>query len=120
MPPGWSKDDERFSTLNEHEQLWLDPLRAEHAEEVDFARQWLQMDWPAEIGKRFAQWLNQQLKGQLPVGDAEAREWIKVLLTDEDGFKQQLRELRDKLDAPHYIPMRDVHAELVAERGESA
>ena len=120
MQPGWSKDDERFSKLNEHEQLWLDPLRAEHAEEFDFARQWLQMDWPAEIGKRFAQWLNQQLKGQLPVGDAEAREWVKVLLTDEDGFKQQLRELRDKLDAPHYIPIRNTHAELVAERGESA
>ncbi len=32
-----------------------------------------------------------QLRGKLPVGDAEAREWKKVLLTDEDGFKQQLR-----------------------------
>lgn len=119
MQPGWSKDDERFAELDLNEQLWLDPLRAEKAEEVDFARKWLQMDWPAEIGKNFALWLNHQLKGQLPVGDAEVREWSKVLLTDEDGFKQQLRELRDKLDASHYIPIRKTHDELVAERGES-
>ena len=97
MQPGWSKDDERFSSLNEGEQLWLDPLRAELAEEADFSEKWLQMDWPEEIGKGFAQWLNHQLKGQLSVGDTEAREWAKVLLTDEDGFKQNLRELRNKL-----------------------
>lgn len=119
MQPGWSKDDERFAELDLNEQLWLDPLRAEKSEEVDFARKWLQMDWPAEIGKNFALWLNHQLKGQLPVGDAEVREWSKVLLTDEDGFKQQLRELRDKLDVLHYIPNRKTHDELVAERGES-
>ena len=97
MQPGWSKDDERFSSLNEGEQLWLDPLRAELAEEADFSEKWLQMDWPEEVGKGFAQWLNHQLKGQLSVGDTEAREWAKVLLTDEDGFKQNLRELRNKL-----------------------
>lgn len=117
---GWSKDDERFKDLDYMEQLWLDPLRAELKEEVQFAHDWMYMDWPAEIGKSFARWLNKQLKNQLPVGDVEARQWRKELLTDEDGFKQQLRELRDKLDAPHYIPIRKTHAELVAERGESA
>ena len=30
-----------------------------------------------------------------------------------------LRELRDKLDAPHYIPIRKTHAELVALREEN-
>ncbi|WP_313071469.1 type I-F CRISPR-associated protein Csy1 [Melaminivora sp.] len=119
LPPGWSRDDERFNNLDDVEALWLDPLRAEMPEEARFAHDWLYMDWPAAIGKAFGNWLNQQLRGKLPVGDAEAREWKKVLLTDEDGFKQQLRELRDRLDAPHYIPIRKTHAELVALQEEN-
>jgi CRISPR-associated protein Csy1 len=98
LPPGWSRDDERFSDLYRSEQLWLDPLRAEQPDEADFAREWLQMDWPAAVGQRFANWLNAQLRGKLPVGDAEARAWQKELLTDEDGFQQQLRALRQRLD----------------------
>lgn len=109
---GWSKDDERFEALSYMEKLWLDPLRAELPEEAQFASDWMDMDWPAEIGKRFSTWLNKALGEQF--GDVEAREWRKELLTDEDGFKQQLRELRDKLDAPHYIPIRSTHDELVA------
>ena len=119
LPPGWSRDDERFKELGYEETLWLDPLRAEIPEEAQFAHDWQYMDWPAAIGKAFAGWLNAQLRDKLPVGDAEAREWKKVLLTDEDGFKQQLRELRNKLDAPHYIPIRKTHAELVALREEN-
>ena len=53
----------------------------------------------------------------LGIGLAQAGK--KVLLIDEDGFKQQLRELRNKLDAPHYIPIRKTHAELVALREEN-
>lgn len=103
--PGWTKDKDRFANLSIEEKLWLDPLRSELPEEAEFAQLWLQMEWPAAIGKRFSQWLNQQLKGQLPVGDAEAREWAKALLADEDGFKHQLRELRDRLDTPHFIAL---------------
>ena len=98
LPAGWSRDDERFKDLHRSEQLWLDPLRAELPDQTDFAREWLQMEWPAAVGKRFANWLNAQLRGKLPVGDAEAREWEKVLLADEDGFLQQLRSLRYRLD----------------------
>lgn len=119
LSPGWSRDDERFSKLNYEEMLWLDPMRAEMPEEAKFAQDWLWMDWPAGVGKVFANWLNKQLRGKLPVGDAEAHEWEKVLLTDEDGFKLQLRELRDKLDAPRYIPIRKTPAELVALREEN-
>lgn len=98
LPPGWSRDGQRFADLHRSEQLWLDPLRAEQPDEADFAREWLQMDWPAAVGQRFANWLNSQLRGKLPVGDAEARAWKKELLTDEDGFQQQLRTLRQRLD----------------------
>ncbi|WP_218240176.1 type I-F CRISPR-associated protein Csy1 [Comamonas fluminis] len=96
VQPGWSKDDERFQGLNYMQKLWLDPLRAELPEEARFASDWLYMDWPAEVGKSFGAWLNKALGEQF--GDVEAREWRKELLTDEDGFKQQLRDLRDKLD----------------------
>jgi len=119
LPPGWSRDDERFKELVYEEALWLDPLRAEIPEEAQFAHDWQYMDWPAAIGKAFGNWLNAQLRGKLPMGDAEAREWKKVLLTDEDWLKQQLRELCNKLDAPHYIPIRKTHAELVALREEN-
>lgn len=98
LPPGWSRDDERFADLHRSEQLWLDPLRAEQPDEADFASEWLQMDWPAAVGQRFANWLNAQLRGKLPVGDAEARAWQKELLSDEDGFQQQLRTMRQRLD----------------------
>lgn len=117
LAPGWTLDRERFASLNQDEKLWLDPLRAELAGEGDFASQWLWQSWPSAIGKRFANWLNAQLGAQFPVGDAEAREWAKELLVDEDGFKQQLRMLREKLDAPHYIPIRKSQAELMADRG---
>ena len=98
LPPGWSLDDDRFANLHRSEQLWLDPLRAELPDQAAFAQEWLQMDWTTDIGKRFANWLNAQLRDKLPLGDAEAREWAKVLLADEDGFQQQLRSLRDRLD----------------------
>ena len=98
LPPGWSRDDERFVKLHRSEQLWLDPLRAEQPDEADFAREWLQLDWPAAVGQRFANWLNAQLRCKLPLGDAEARAWQKELLTDEDGFQQQLRALRQRLN----------------------
>lgn len=101
LPAGWTTDQKRFGKLAMDEQLWLDPLRAELPKEADFAKRWLQMDWPVAIGKRFAQWLNFQLK-HLMVGDVEAHEWAKALITDEDGFKHQLRELRRTLDYPQH------------------
>lgn len=126
LPAGWSKD-KRFAKLDKYQQLWLDPSRAlendetpfmpnpDSAEQLTFAQAWQWLDWPAEIGKAFARWLNQSLGESF--GDAEARVWRKELLTDEDGFKQQLRDNRNKLNAPHYIPIRKTHAELVAEKG---
>ena len=99
LPPGWTLDDPRFSALNEDEQTWLDALRAELPEEDDFANRWLAMEWPDAIGTRFANWLNARLEGQLSFSDIEFREWKKELLTDEDGFSQQLRERRKRIRA---------------------
>lgn len=101
LPPGWTLADPRFSKLNEDEQTWLDALRAELPEEEAFANRWLAMEWPDAIGTRFGNWLNARLEGQLHFSDIEFRQWKKELLTDEDGFSQQLRERRKRIRAVH-------------------
>lgn len=96
LPSGWTIEP-RFENLNRDEQLWLDPLRAELPEEAEFAQEWLAMDWPEAIGKRFGNWLNAQLQGKLHLGDIEFRAWKDELMADEDGFAQQLRERRSRI-----------------------
>ena len=98
QPPGWTLEP-RFADLNRDEQLWLDPLRAELPDEAEFAQDWLAMDWPEAIGKRFGNWLNARLQGKLQFGDIEFRAWKEELLADEDGFAQQLRERRSRIRA---------------------
>lgn len=74
----------RFGDLHRRrEQLWLDPLRAEQPDEADFARGESRWTGLPPWAQRFANWLNAQLRGKLPLGDAEARAW-QELLTDED------------------------------------
>lgn len=82
QPAGWTLDP-RYDDLALPEKLWLDSQRAEMPDEEEFAQHWQRKEWPAQVGKRFAHWLNAQLQGKLPVGDAEAREWQRVLLSDE-------------------------------------
>lgn len=109
LPGGWSLD-EQYADLAMAEKLWLDPLRAELPEESDFAREWLWMDWPADIGKHFAQWLNARLEGRFAVGDAEHRQWKKLLLVDESehGWAKQLHRLRQSLEAPTHTATRKI------------
>lgn len=79
---GWTLD-ERYDDLVLPEKLWLDPERVNLQEESEFAQDWYRKEWPVQVGKRFANWLNAQLQGKLPVGDAEALKWQRVLLADE-------------------------------------
>lgn len=116
QPAGWTLE-KGYDELVLAEKLWLDPLRAEMPGEADFAEEWLRMDWPAEVGKRFARWLNAQLQGKLSVGDAEMREWRKVFLAEEGSWVQGLRGLRNQMAVPNYIPFRKTHDELMAQRG---
>jgi CRISPR-associated protein Csy1 len=105
LEPGWSHDER--CELVRAEQLWLDPQRAESDEE--FRKEWLWMDWPAQIGSRFANWLNSQLGGKLPVGDAEHRQWKKELLVDEspNGWAQELHRLSKKLDSARLVAVQE-------------
>ena len=64
------------------------------------------MDWPAEIGHRFANWLNHELGQTLPLGDIEAREWRDELLL-HSTWGGTLHRLRAQGDAPTYVPTRE-------------
>lgn len=112
LPQGWTLDED--CELVREEQLWLDPHRTE--EDTAFRSDWEWMDWPSQIGKRFGNWLNNQLDKRLPLGEIEAREWAKELLLDEPNeasstrrvtWAGRLHTMRRKLDAPTYIPTRE-------------
>ncbi|WP_276808210.1 type I-F CRISPR-associated protein Csy1 [Castellaniella defragrans] len=106
LPTGWTADPR--CVLVREERFWLDPWRAE--EDSEFRSGWLFMDWPAQIGHRFGNWLNGRLREHFKyVGEIEHRQWKKELLLDEDeaGWARALHELRTDLDAPHYIPTRE-------------
>lgn len=104
LPAGWSADTD--CRLDACESLWLDPGRAsEEAGDAAFAADWQFMDWPADIGSRFANWLNHQLAPLLPVGDVEARQWETELLLNT-GWAGQLHRQRRKAEAPTAIPTR--------------
>ena len=85
LPPGWSDDPK--CRLAIEEIYWLDPGRAELDDSFRQARQ--QADWPSEVRRRFANWLNQQLGRKLPMGDTEHRHWEKNLKRDA-GFQRWL------------------------------
>jgi len=99
LPAGWSRHPDIM--LHEDECLWLDPYRARLPEEAEFRKQWLKMDWPEQIGLRFARWVNGKLEQYLPVGDIESRHWKKELLLDEraSGWAQQLHQLCSAISA---------------------
>lgn len=106
LPAGWTHDTR--CRLPEPERLWLDPGRvlANAEDDAVFCDKWHKMDWPAEVGNRFSNWLNKQMGTDLPLGDVEARQWETELLLQQ-GWAQRLHELRGQLDAPHYIPTRE-------------
>lgn len=73
---GWSAE----SSLNEAEQLWLDPYRSEMDETFKQKRE--ANGWQQEVARKFAAWLNDKLSYKsslLSAGDAEFREWRKLL-----------------------------------------
>lgn len=112
LPPGWTQKED--CELVDEERLWLDPYRGR--EDADFLSRWEWMDWPALIGKRFGNWLNNQLDGHLELGLIEAKEWAKELLLDEPPedpearratWAGRLHTIRRRLEAPTYIPTRE-------------
>lgn len=106
LPAGWTRD--AGCRLAEAERLWLDPRRAEADDETDadFHAVWQHMDWPAEVGRRFGNWLNHELGQALPLGDIDARHWRDELLLNTEWADALLR-LRVQRDAPTYIPTRE-------------
>lgn len=106
LPAGWTRDAD--CRLVEAEQLWLDPRRAETDDKTDteFCAAWQRMDWPAEVGRRFGNWLNHELGQSLPLGDVEGRHWRDELVL-HTAWAGRLHSLRVQGDAPTYIPVRE-------------
>lgn len=65
LEPGWSTT----SNLDQDEQLWLDPLRAELNQA--FAVAYEDKLWQADICKKFANWLQAKLQLDFALGDIE-------------------------------------------------
>lgn len=93
MEPGWTRDERCALPLCE--QLWLDPERTqlepritpgEKQKDEEFQSAWEWGDWPDEVAGRFANWLNEQLRGKgVPaLGDAEFKHWGKQAIIEAD------------------------------------
>lgn len=88
LPPGWSQSTEcRLASAEKH---WLDPDGVEQAC-IDADRP-LPTDTDERICAGFANWLNDQLRDPLPMGDPEFLEWRKQM---REQIKAEEREGRD-------------------------
>lgn len=76
LPAGWTKESE----LDECEQFWLDPKRAELLGEDEWRVRREQSDWHTQIIHRFARWINTLLQEKFEdirteISDAEHIQW---------------------------------------------
>lgn len=76
LPAGWTKESE----LDECEQFWLDPKRAELPNEDEWSIRREQTDWHTQIIHRFARWINTLLQEKFKdirteISDAEHIQW---------------------------------------------
>lgn len=76
LPAGWTKDSE----LDECEQFWLDPKRAELPDEEEWSTRREQTEWHKEIIHRFARWMNTLLQEKFKdirtdIADPEHNQW---------------------------------------------
>lgn len=85
LPAGWTKDSE----LDECEQFWLDPKRAELPDEEEWSARREQTEWHKEIIHRFASWMNTLLQEKFKdirteIADPEHNQWEQ----DIDAMKR--------------------------------
>ncbi len=92
FPPGWSLD--RRCRLADEERCWLDPVAT--AADPDFVDLWEFMRWAPEVERRFGTWLNGQMAGKLPMGDAEHRYWVELF--DDNYWRQFLKDIQLRVE----------------------
>ena len=91
--PGWTAD--ATCELPRHQQIWLDPGRAEDIardpenpalsdEDRAFFAEYEFGNWPNEVAGDFANWVNERLReaGLVAVGDAEYRHWARQAIVE--------------------------------------
>lgn len=89
LPAGWSSQSECL--LDEAETFWLDPGRAQPDE--DFAQRRQAVDWPAQIGHRFGNWLNARIgSDHVRIGEDEHHAWERQL---HDAIDDLVKEMDD-------------------------
>lgn len=76
LPAGWTKETE----LDECEQFWLDPRRADLPDEAEWNARREQTEWHKEIIYRFARWMNALLQDKFQdiraeIADPEHNQW---------------------------------------------
>ncbi|MFB4392640.1 MULTISPECIES: type I-F CRISPR-associated protein Csy1 [unclassified Pseudomonas] len=99
FPPGWTQDPD--CRLPQYECAWLDPNRAalpirDGFEEEDLAFQRIvqSQEWPEEVAKRFALWLNGLLlKKGFSVSDSEHMHWARKALDHTRDFAPVAQEV---------------------------
>lgn len=85
LPAGWTKESE----LDEFEQFWLDPKRADLPDEDGWSVRREQTEWHTQIIHRFARWINTLLQEKFKdirteISDAEHIQWER----DIDAMKK--------------------------------
>lgn len=91
LNPGWTSDAR--CELHEAEQHWLDPDRTNLDAEFAAAHH---SEWPREVGRRFAGWLNGQLTSKkIKMDDDTHTQWTKDLFLTLSDFRQELEADRD-------------------------
>lgn len=91
LPAGWSTADD--CRLNQAEALWLDPGRCVTDESFAAARD--NSDWPDTIARKFANWLNHEIRSdRLPVDDASALQWHRDFAQEMSGFQREIADDR--------------------------
>ena len=91
LTPGWTSDNRCH--LADEERCWLDPFAT--AKDPDFSELWTDLNWAPEIERRFANWLNSQLRQNLPMGDDEHTHWASLF--DNRAWRQMLKHFYCKV-----------------------
>jgi CRISPR-associated protein Csy1 len=88
QPAGWSATTD--CQLNPVECLWLDPYRRFDDEEFMKAYTW--DDWPDEVAKNFALWLNHEISSKEKIMDSNAQlQWQADLKTELNLLRRELK-----------------------------
>ena len=87
LAPGWTTHTRCL--LDEVEQCWLDPYRAQEDEE--FRLRYMETDWAGQLTARVVEWITKQLESDLLVFEDEERQYLMRELKTDMGWSGLLK-----------------------------